>query len=205
MTKDEFKQQIKSLSAYNDIISFADKILANDDIWFFKKYFNENASYKYNEFKYYMSQKFGINPQEITIIGSARFGFSMNPQKNYKDFNENSDIDIVIVSKKLFEKLWDDLLVNFTENDNGLSYKYKDVCRNVFKRFIDTERYPEYLTTKNEKWFQQVAGYKKDLQIDYMFPEEIGYRIFRSWEDFKLYLIKNIKNLKMIGVENEGN
>ena len=43
---------------------------------------------------------------------------------------------------------------------------------------------------------KQVSGYAKDLQIGFDFPEHIGYRIYRSWDDYNLSMIHTLKDLK---------
>ena len=203
MTKEEFINRIESLNTYADCVSFQREICADENIWFFENQFGSKAHEKYLKFRSYMAEKFSISPQEVTIGGSAKFGFSLNPRKNYKEFDLNSDIDIVIISEKLFESLWDDLLESFVKNEYGLGSYYDYASSNVFKRFIDTKKLDRFLGTNYLKWIQKTEGYIRDLQIDYNFPEKIGYRIYISYEDYNINVIKNLKDLK--GDENENN
>jgi len=57
---------------------------------------------------------FKIHPQNFSIVGSAKTGFSLNTDKAKnrlgKKFDDASDIDIVLVSEELFQNLWIDLL-----------------------------------------------------------------------------------------------
>ncbi len=41
---------------------------------------------------------FGIHPNQVVVVGSARLGFSIAPQKRYKSFDDSSDIDLAIVA-----------------------------------------------------------------------------------------------------------
>jgi len=52
----------------------------------------------------------GVTRAEVKIIGSGRFGFSLAPRSNLRRFNDNSDIDVVIVNAALFDELWFALL-----------------------------------------------------------------------------------------------
>ena len=121
----------------------------------------------------------------------------MSPNKNFRNFNKESDIDIVIVSRKLFENFWDCYL-------NGLVYKkllgvsYENISKNTFKRYV---HYQDNANSNFKASFyvnfqKQVSGYAKDLQIGFDFPEHIGYRIYRSWDDYNLAMIHTLKDIK---------
>jgi hypothetical protein len=42
----------------------------------------------------------------IRVVGSAQTGFSLHPEKFGAMFNAGSDVDIVVVSERLFDKVW---------------------------------------------------------------------------------------------------
>lgn len=50
-----------------------------------------------------LAMKFKVDPSDIIITGSACLGFSINPGKNFKIFNDDSDIDVSIVSNYYFD------------------------------------------------------------------------------------------------------
>lgn len=54
----------------------------------------------------WISARHGVSPRQIGLAGSAQLGFSTNPSKNWADFDpQNSDLDIFIVNRELFEKV----------------------------------------------------------------------------------------------------
>ncbi|WP_298019952.1 hypothetical protein [uncultured Dysosmobacter sp.] len=57
-----------------------------------------------------IAQKLRIDPADILITGSASLGFSLNPNKNFKAFNEKSDVDVSIISHHYFDVAWHDLI-----------------------------------------------------------------------------------------------
>jgi hypothetical protein len=61
---------------------------------------------RYFELKETIATKFDIHPIEVVVVGSAKLGFSIVPKKRYRAFNDNSDIDVAIVSGKLFDAFW---------------------------------------------------------------------------------------------------
>lgn len=60
---------------------------------------NEDAYY---EFRKRIANKFGINFHEVFITGSAKLGFSPRKQKL---FDYDSDIDVAIISGKLYDEI----------------------------------------------------------------------------------------------------
>ncbi len=47
-----------------------------------------------------------VDPQDIVLIGTAALGYSLNPNKNYKIFDDTSDIDCGVISQYHFEIAW---------------------------------------------------------------------------------------------------
>jgi predicted nucleotidyltransferase len=66
----------------------------------------EGAEDRYYAFRKRIAEKFGINFHEVFITGSAKLGFS--PSKR-KPFDLDSDIDVAIVSAKLYDTIMDSI------------------------------------------------------------------------------------------------
>lgn len=47
-----------------------------------------------------------VDPHDIVLTGSAAVGYSLNPTKGYKRFDESSDVDCGVVSQYHFEVAW---------------------------------------------------------------------------------------------------
>lgn len=194
MNKTAFRNKIDNADE-KDLAKIADEIMATAIPWFFLNNFSNKAADLFGGFRTYMADKFAVPATNVYIAGSALLGFSLSPLKNYKSFGNDSDIDIVIIDEKLYNKYWDMLfsdysMLNLTEKN------YERLSRNIFKRFVDTNDF--YFQNKNEylKLIKQTDGFKKDLQILYRFPDKIGYRIYRTYDDYKVNLIKNLLDLK---------
>ena len=61
---------------------------------------------EYLDWKVRLSGIVGVDPFGIAIIGSACTGISLNPDKNYKQFDDSSDIDVAVVSSYHFDIAW---------------------------------------------------------------------------------------------------
>jgi hypothetical protein len=53
-----------------------------------------------------IAAQFTVEYRDIVYVGSASLGFSIKPARRYKPFGEDSDVDVAIVSRDLFERVW---------------------------------------------------------------------------------------------------
>src|SRR6266516_2848570 len=58
---------------------------------------------RYAAFRQEMGAKLGLAQNRITLVGSAKVGFSMNPEALLRDFGSNSDLDVVVVAPDVFD------------------------------------------------------------------------------------------------------
>ena len=47
---------------------------------------------------------------KVFIVGSAKTGFSLDPDQSFTPFHESSDIDIVVIDAELFDDVWRTML-----------------------------------------------------------------------------------------------
>jgi hypothetical protein len=60
----------------------------------------------YFELQAEVARHFGIHPSEVALVGSGQLGFSIVPKKRFRHFGNDSDIDLAIISPRLFEHVW---------------------------------------------------------------------------------------------------
>lgn len=186
-TLEEIKKDIKELEV-NDIYQ---KYIESSYCWYFENVLS--PSY-YEYFIKIICDNMHVSPQNITVVGSAKIGYSLAPQKELRAFNyEKSDIDVVIVSDKLFKKFW---------------WLYRKSFKFRFKRIYEDHIYAEiYRGFINERNVEEIDGCKKDwrnltattknlLHNSLFIKQDIKFRIYRSWDDFEEYNKQSIKNLK---------
>lgn len=69
---------------------------------------------QYLAFREATGRIFGVAPQQISVMGSARFGFSASPRKQGEDgpkeLDQNSDMDLIIVSDLIYQRALEDLV-----------------------------------------------------------------------------------------------
>ena len=81
------------------------KYLIGQEVWYFKNDHQDHSN-KYDDFKKFISNKLDIPFNNIAIVGSAKTKFSFSPYKNFKEFGSDSDLDLIIVSKYYYKKIW---------------------------------------------------------------------------------------------------
>ena len=60
----------------------------------------------YSSLKSKLSLKYKVEITKVFMVGSAKLGFSIARKKLWKSFDDDSDIDMVIISEELFDNLW---------------------------------------------------------------------------------------------------
>lgn len=153
----------------------------------------------YFEFLYMFSKLLNVSPHNIMIAGSARTGFSLNTstkkQRFLKNFNEESDIDLVVVSPDLFHTFWREFTI--------ASYKVgelKDLPylgKKLTKGFIDLYHFTD-LNEVNKQWEKKTGSFQRELQKKFTLSQEIHYRIFNDWQSVELYYKNGIEEAKKI-------
>ena len=58
------------------------------------------------EFQQATAQLVDVQPKNVCIVGSARFGYSLSPDTFGIDFSDSSDVDIVVVDERKFDQIW---------------------------------------------------------------------------------------------------
>src|SRR5437016_2101642 len=47
--------------------------------------------------------------EQVSLVGTGNWGFSLNPYKTFKPFNSSSDIDVAVISQDQFNLTWEEL------------------------------------------------------------------------------------------------
>lgn len=176
-------------------IDLADENMTSKDI--LNKYiftgepyiFNTNIGL-YSKLKSQLSTHFSVEVTKIFMVGSAKLGFSIAREKLWKIFDDDSDIDMVIISGELFDSFWHDLsgLSNIryasTEQDEK---KYNSFLKYFFRGWIRTDFLP-LSHPKTQEWLD----YFRDISYKEFGPYKITGAIFKNEFFFRKYHEKNI-------------
>ena len=78
---------------------------------------------KYFDLRSEIAEHFQLDLNEVLVVGSAKLGFSIAPDKLYRPFHDESDIDVVIVSSRLFDKIWEAVFSYSLEGGDWPAYE----------------------------------------------------------------------------------
>lgn len=195
-TLEEIKKDIVILPAKEFYI----KYLLRSDNWYFETKLGkskEDSIRKSDDFKAIVSQTLEISFNNIAIVGSSKTGCSLTPvseqrSKLFRGFNDDSDIDIAIVSDKLFQKYWDLFRHSYSEV-NKRYYNY--ISRGIYRGYIN-EKHLSVIDGCRKEWNEKSSSSKRILRNELYIQPEITYRLYRSWEDFEEYHIQSITEIK---------
>ena len=187
MTVIEFQEILKSNSV-------SDLEIVQTHFAFGKPYVFDDEN-KYFHLKKVISEHFKVSHEKVIMIGSAKLGFSIAPNKLWKPFNDESDIDMVVIDDQVFNAFWKDLysfeieLIDRTTDDQK---RYIKFLKYFFKGWIRPDLFPFDFKGKNE-W----EDFFKSISYKEFSERKITGAIFKEMFFFENYHKQNIKNLRL--------
>ncbi|MFY9555998.1 MAG: hypothetical protein WAV47_14910 [Blastocatellia bacterium] len=149
-----------------------------------------------------------VSREDIRVVGSGRFGFSMKPGHNLRRFRDTSDIDVVIVNPDLFDQLWLAVL--------AAAYPRPPITnRNRLGGWLATRRnelYTGWLTPLEIKLDIRIFGSKARPVLEFNTRwfnalkrasryaprrhEDLNGRLYRTWQHAELYHLHSLGELR---------
>lgn len=130
-----------------------------------------------------IASNFNLHPNEIIVVGSAKLGFSIAPHKRYKLFDDTSDIDIAVVSNKLFDEVW--YSVYQASQKKKFWYKGEDFKNYLFQGWIRPDFFPpsSRFPFRDEWW----EFFRKLTNSGRFGPYKISGGIYKNWSFLENY------------------
>ncbi|OWU98666.1 hypothetical protein [Fibrobacter sp. UWR2] len=181
--------------------------------WYFSQYRNFKDDVlidKIDEFKEIISKNFNVSFHSVKMVGSAKVGFSLSPDKGLKEFHDGnstekaSDIDVAIVSDRLYNEYWD-----FFRRENNVNYYFPlartfwQVSSSIYKGFINSWNIRE-IDNMRKKWDAIVDPTNRALRERLFIRHEINYRLYRNWDDLREYQLNGIIEVQKKHKEKNG-
>lgn len=195
MNSDSFIELIAS----RDVKEIYQEIILDEEVFIFKDI--ANSSKKYHNLKVQISKILNINPKNIAIVGSAKLGFSLSPDKNFREFIpyqegiKCSDIDLIIVSEFYYKSLWKSAL-DYAYSFSASSYNSR--AKEIFKHFIsiNQSRLQHGEIEYFKDWVGKIEKIKRIFNIEFNILNDINYRVYENWEFADTYHINGMEKLK---------
>ena len=162
--------------------------------WIFERIpyvFNDNYELFLNT-KLKIAEGIKVDSCSIFFVGSSSVGFSLNPQKNMKPFDEDSDIDIAVVSHYYFDIAWRTIQdIDITSIPYSIQTSIKDHReRLIYWETVALEKVLGYMPFAKE-W---LCVLEKLQQSGIFHNRKVSFRLYRNHEALRRYHINNFKN-----------
>ena len=162
----------------------------------------------YQALRDHLSGALGVAVEQITVVGSAKMGFSLDPGTYGRAFSDESDVDVVIVDEALFDRIWFTLLrwhyprrlKRLAGVDRGWSV---DRQRSVYWGWFVPNRIRydgvsvptalEPLRDLGTQWFEAFRSIALNPRLA---GRDFGGRLYRSWEHVMLYHTDGLRSIK---------
>lgn len=188
------EEQFKSLILREQPIDFCRRYLFDQSAWVFSEASGLNPVGDYQEFKLTVANAVNTSPNNVAIIGSGKYGFSMGPNKAFRPFRpEESDIDVVIVSQNLFSSIWSELRLAI---HNGYSHLKSKHSNEIILRFVVLGSAERYNSTYLRETALTVQELSAQLNIRTRLQQSFKFRIYYSWSDVEAYHAEGVVKLR---------
>lgn len=170
--------------------------------WYFSDYLHiapMDIVDRMDYFKEIVSTRLNINFHNVQIVGSAKVGYSLSPGKLFTPFHDecpdkpSSDIDIAIISERLYQKYWGELRRVKKIRYNQAYYNH--LTASIFRGYIDGKDLVKVQELSAE-WEEQICPINVRLQDELGFVHPITYRVYRGWDDLEEYQIIGISKAR---------
>lgn len=143
-----------------------------------------------------LAAKLGVDPHSLVIVGSACVGFSLNPNKNWKAFDQDSDIDVAVISNIHFDQAW-----YFLRHLGSERFKYPLFIRETIEMHEATYVYWGTIATDiilgvlpfGEAWLTAIGEMSKIPPTN---SRDVNLRLYKDFEALRAYQIRTLKVLR---------
>lgn len=151
--------------------------------------------------KLFIAKAVGVDSCSIFFVGSSSVGFSLNPAKNLKPFDNDSDIDIAIVSHYYFDIAWRTIQdIDFAKVSPQIQNSIKEHReRLIYWEIIGLDKILGIMPFGKE-W---TAVLEKLTTNSFFTNRKISFRLYRNHESLRRYQINNFQRSlpQLLGVE----
>lgn len=183
--------------------------------WVAEHYIFEGTPYVFSdqpklmeELTNHLSNELDLKSENIRIIGSAKVGFSLNPDNFPRRFSDTSDIDVLVVDEILFDKIWTNVLKwHYPRRLSGLSGNDRDWMRkrrrDVYWGWLHPERirydglsFPEVLKPLRDTsttWFNAFRSLSRHSEFA---TRHISGRLYRNWSHARMYHVYTLRQIR---------
>jgi predicted nucleotidyltransferase len=143
-----------------------------------------------------LAERIEVDPACIAVVGSAATGTSLNPYKNFKPFDHESDIDVAVISSYHFNVAWRYLRMNgarrLTVDPRTRIAWDEHVKKYIYWGTIATDRLLGVLPFGLE-WLRATAAIS---QLSPTIGRDINLRIYADYDSLRNYQVTSARSAR---------
>jgi hypothetical protein len=145
---------------------------------------------EYFTLRHEVAVHFDVQPVEVVLVGSCRTGFTLrdNAEKNrplYSPIRSGSDLDIAVVSERLFNQFWDDVFAYSQRSSAFRASGGDEFRRTLFRGWVDPRGFPPGRRFEQaDHWRQFFDGLSRDRRFG---NRRTTARVYRDWVRLAAY------------------
>lgn len=148
------------------------------------------------DWKRALSERIDVDPACLSLVGSSATGFSLNPNKNFKAFDDFSDVDVAVVSNHHFTVGWRYLRMNGSRRlgvDARTRNSWNDhVTKYIYWGTLATDRLLGVLPFGRE-WLQASSHMAGLVPTE---GREVNLRIYSDYDALRAYQTQGARALR---------
>lgn len=161
------------------------------------------ATANFQEFTLKCAAEFDLDPNGIYCIGSGAIGLSLNPGKiskgSLKTFDDESDLDIALISEVHFETGWRNLRERAHPALNEMEGNLVDAMRHQKKRFFDGAIVANRLLPQLDfgpEWIRASLRISEFVAREFGREVAVNFWIYRDYWSVRSYVANGIIRCK---------
>ncbi len=150
-----------------------------------------------------LSTRFRLDVQamDVQVVGSAKLGFGLNEKRKhgrllprFRPFGPESDIDLAVVSARLFEAIWDELSAHAYNNAWPMPWNSQKLGHYMVHGWLRPDHFPKNVRLqKCDDWWDVIRAMSSDRNLGF---RAIRGAPFHSLEHFRRYQLRGIKDCR---------
>jgi len=142
-----------------------------------------------------LANNLGLFADSITMVGSGRIGFTLDPDRFGAPFSVRSDLDVVVVSERMFDEAWFDML-RLGRKYLALEERVRRIVKShresyIYWGFVIPDRLPGVVRLSTH-WFSTFRVLSRYSQFARF---EIKGRLYRTWEYARVHQLNSLSRI----------
>lgn len=144
---------------------------------------------QYHKLRASISDRFGLHPSAIVVVGSCKLGFSLKRKKHgrFTPIGKEADIDIAVISDSLFDDYWERVfeVVGTERNWTMDASEGRKFSRDLFNGWVSPDKLPNLPRFANARdWAEFFDSFGKMRTFGF---RRVSARLYRSWSRLEGY------------------